>query len=132
MVSQFSGKKYKLESSTNFDEYMKAIGVGAVTRKVGMTLTPVVELQVNGDTYTFSSDSKVKSTQIKFKLGEEFDEVTLDGRKVKSVITQEGNKLNHIQKGDKQTTLVYEFSDDQLKITLTAGDVVATRIYKPQ
>ena len=33
------------------------------------------------------SESLVKTSEIKFKLGEEFDEVTGDGRKVKSTMS---------------------------------------------
>lgn len=34
-----------------------------------------------------------KSTKIEFKLGEEFDEFTADGRDCKTVATMEGRKL---------------------------------------
>lgn len=91
-------------------------GVGMLTRKVGNSVSPVVELtKTNDDKYVLSSNSTFKNTSITFKLGEEFDEETPDGRKVKSIITQDGNKLLHTQKSDKlTTTIVREFKPDQL------------------
>lgn len=89
-------------------------GVGMVLRKMGNTVSPTVELVKNGDEFTFNTVSTFKSTAIKFKLGEEFDEETLDGRKVKSVITLDGNKLVQEQKGDKAHTIIREFSPTEL------------------
>ncbi|KAI4497708.1 hypothetical protein M0802_007248 [Mischocyttarus mexicanus] len=93
------GKCYKLQFSDKFDEYMKALGVSLVTRKMGASVNPVVELTESDGTYTLKTNSPFKSSEIKFKLGEEFEEETPDGRKVKSVCTLEGNKLLHVQKG---------------------------------
>ncbi|XP_047097603.1 fatty acid-binding protein, muscle-like isoform X1 [Schistocerca piceifrons] len=124
------GKRYKLSSSENFDAVMKQLGVGMVTRKMGNAVSPVIELTKDGDTYTLKSSSTFKNTVITFKLGEEFEEETPDGRKVKSTITQDGNKLHHIQKGEKTTTIVREFSAEEVKMTITVDDLVCTRIYK--
>uniref|UniRef100_A0A1I8MQH5 Fatty acid-binding protein, muscle n=1 Tax=Musca domestica TaxID=7370 RepID=A0A1I8MQH5_MUSDO len=126
----WEGKKYKLDKSENFDEYMKELGVGMVLRKMGNTVTPTVELKKDGDLYTFTTTSTFKTSSISFKLGEEFDEETLDGRKVKSVCTMDGNTLTQEQKGDKPSTIVREFSDSELITTLTIGDIKSVRVYK--
>lgn len=47
------------------------------------TATPVQEITVNGDEWNIKTSTTFKSTDIKFKLGEEFIEETADGRKVK-------------------------------------------------
>ncbi|XP_060834842.1 fatty acid-binding protein, muscle-like [Rhopalosiphum padi] len=127
-------KKYKLDSSENFDDYMKALGVGMVKRTLGNTATPVVELTKNDDgKFVLSSNSTMKNSSIVFNLDEEFLEETIDGRKVKSIISQDGNKLIHVQKYDKHsdTTIVREFEPDQLKMILTIDGITCTRIYKP-
>lgn len=95
-------------------------GVGMVLRKMGNTVTPTVELKKDGDLYTFTTTSTFKTSSISFKLGEEFDEETLDGRKVKSVCTMDGNTLTQEQKGDKPSTIVREFSDSEL-ITVSSA-----------
>ncbi|XP_017018623.1 fatty acid-binding protein [Drosophila kikkawai] len=129
-MASFVGKKYKLDKSENFDEYMKELGVGLVTRKMGNSLSPTVEVTLEGDTYTMTTTSTFKTSSISFKLGVEFDEETLDGRNVKSIITLDGNKLTQEQKGDKPTTIVREFNDGELITTLTIGSVKCVRVYK--
>lgn len=94
--------------------YFLLLGVGMVLRKMGNSVTPTVELKKDGDVYTFTTSSTFKTSTITFKLGEEFDEETLDGRKVKSICTMEGNKLVQEQKGDKPSTIVREFTDSEL------------------
>lgn len=82
-MAVWEGKKYKLEKTENFEEYMKELGVGFMTRKIGNNTYPVVELLKNeDDSFTLNTLSTFKNTSIKFKLGEEFDEETVDGRKV--------------------------------------------------
>ncbi|XP_050536074.1 fatty acid-binding protein, muscle-like isoform X2 [Daktulosphaira vitifoliae] len=132
-MDAFLNKKYKLSSSKHFDEYMEAVGVGILTRKMGNCISPVVELTKNDDEkYTLTSNSTFKNTATVFKLGEEFDEETPDGRKVRSIITQDGNTLVHKQKSDKlETTIIREFKPDELKMVLTVNDITCTRIYKP-
>ena len=99
-------------------------GVGLVVRKMGNAASPVIELTKNGDEYTLTSQSTFKNTSITFKLGEEFEEDTPDGRKVKAVITQDGNKLIHIQKGEKETTIIREFSEDEVKMVSSTESVL--------
>lgn len=52
-------------------------------RKMGNAATPTVEITKDGDTYTMKTTTTFKTTEIKFKLGEEFEETTADGRVVK-------------------------------------------------
>lgn len=64
-------------------------------------------------------------------MGEEFEEETIDGRKVKSVVTLDGdNKLIHKQGGDKPSTIIREFTDNQMIATMTVGDVTCIRKYE--
>ncbi|XP_016910583.1 probable fatty acid-binding protein isoform X2 [Apis cerana] len=131
-MPDFLGKRYKLYSSENFDDFMKALGVGIMTRKVGSSVSPVVELSENNGLYTLKTTSPFKNTEIKFKLGEEFEEETVDGRKVKSVCTLDGNKLIQVQKGEKQTTIEREFSSTEMKAIMKVDDIICTRVYKVQ
>jgi len=132
-MDAFLNKKYKLATSENFDEYMKALGVGLVTRKMGNTVSPVVELKKEGDVYTLTSSSTFKTTVISFEPGKGFDEETADGRKVKTTMTIDGNKLTQVQKGvDRTTTIVREFTADEMKAVMPVDDIICTRIYKAQ
>ena len=75
--------KYKLTQSENFEEFMKALGVGLVTRKLGNKSSPTVTITEAAGEYTFKQESLVKTSEFKFKLNEEFDETTADGRQGK-------------------------------------------------
>ncbi|XP_064074307.1 sodium/calcium exchanger regulatory protein 1-like [Vanessa tameamea] len=131
---EFVGKKYKMISSENFDEFMKAIGVGLITRKAANAVTPTVELRQDGDTFVLVTSSTFKTTEMKFKPGEEFDEERADGAKVKSVCTFDGSSLKHVQTGSDGVivTLIREFGPEEMKATMTAKDVTCTRVYKVQ
>ncbi|XP_064203229.1 fatty acid-binding protein, heart [Anguilla rostrata] len=120
-----------LKTSENFDEYMKELGVGFATRKIGNTTKPTLIIAADGDKIQVKTQSLLKSTEINFKLGEEFDETTADDRKVKSVVTLDDGKLVHVQKWDsKETSLVRTVDGNKLTLTLTFGNTVSTRHYE--
>ena len=101
--------------SKNFDDYMKSLGVGFATRQVASMTKPTTVIEKSGDTITIKTQSTFKNTEINFQLGIEFDEVTADDRKVKSLVTLDGGKLIHVQKWNGQeTTLTRELVDGKL------------------
>jgi hypothetical protein len=106
---------WKLVSSENFEDLMKELGVGLVLRKLGNTTKPNVKFVKNGDEWTFSTVSTLKSQHLKYQLDKEFDEETLDGRKVKTTFHWDGKKLIQTQK-DKDNnivcTMVREITDN--------------------
>ena len=65
---------------------MKVLGVGLMTRKLGNKSSPTVTISESGGEYTFKQESLVKTSEFKFKVGEEFDEVTADGRQGKLLV----------------------------------------------
>lgn len=56
--------------------------MGLITRKAANAVTPTVELKQEGDRYNLVTSSTFKTTEMKFKPGEEFDEDRADGAKV--------------------------------------------------
>ncbi|XP_062996840.1 fatty acid-binding protein, heart [Elgaria multicarinata webbii] len=130
MAEEFAGV-WNLVESRNFDGYMKAIEVGFATRQIANMTKPTTIIEVDSDKFTIKTQSAFKSTEIIFKLGEQFDEITADDRHVKSLVTLEGGKLVHVQKwAGKETTLIRELKDGKLILTLTMGDVTCTRTYQ--
>ncbi|KAK5855144.1 hypothetical protein PBY51_005278 [Eleginops maclovinus] len=129
MVDVFLGT-WNLKESEKFDEYMKKLGVGFATRKVGNITKPTTIISMDGDMVTVKTQSSVKNTELSFKMDEEFDENTADDRKVKSFVTIDGGKLVHTQKWDgKETSLVREVQGNNLTLTLTMDDVISIRRY---
>merc|ERR1712079_3016 len=94
--------RYLMESSENFDDFMKALGVGMIKRKLANSVVPVNEIEISGDgLYTIRTVTTVRTTEISFRLNEPFTEDTIDGRKTQTTPTRVGNFLKLEQKGDK-------------------------------
>ncbi|XP_048831575.1 fatty acid-binding protein, brain-like [Brienomyrus brachyistius] len=130
MVEAFCGT-WKLVDSQNFDEYMKAIGVGFALRQIGNVTKPTIIISEDGDKVVLKTQSTFKNNEISFILGEEFEETTPDDRKCKSTVTLEDDKLVQVQKWDgKETTFVREVKDGKMIMNLTCNDVNALRIYE--
>jgi len=120
-----------MESSDKFDDFLKAIGVGFVMRNMAKVQTPTVEVSNEGDEWTIKTITTFKTSEIKFKLGQEFDETRLDGVVVKSIVTLDGpNKLVQKWSGEVQSEIIREADGDKMTVTCKAADVVSTRIYK--
>lgn len=131
MVEQFVGH-WTLASSENFDEYMKAVGVGFATRQMGNMAKPNLVISVDDSgVITMKSETTFKTTEIKFKLNEEFEETTADGRKSMTTFTLENGKLVQLQTWEgKKTTLEREIQDGKLTAKCVMDDVVAVRTYE--
>lgn len=93
-------------------------------RKIASSISTTIQLLKKGDEYTLNTKMLLLTTSQKFKLGEEKEVTTTDGRKVKNIFTIDGNTLTEKQIGDKTFTIVREFFDDELIATSTCGDVV--------
>ncbi|XP_060055575.1 fatty acid-binding protein 9 isoform X2 [Erinaceus europaeus] len=85
MIEQFLGT-WKLVSSENFEEYMKELGVSAAMRNMADLVKPNIIITFDGNKVNIKTESPLRSSEISFKLGEEFDETTADNRKVKECI----------------------------------------------
>ncbi|XP_023558967.1 myelin P2 protein isoform X2 [Octodon degus] len=128
MSNKFLGT-WKLISSERFDDYMKALGVGLATRKLGNLAKPTVIISKKGDYITIRTESTFKNTEISFKLGQEFEETTADNRKTKSVVTLERGLLNQVQKWDgKETIIKRKLVDGKMECMMKG--VICTRIYE--
>lgn len=128
---------WKLTSSENFDELMKALGVGLITRKIGNAQKPTVTIKATGDDWEITTESTLKTNKMNFKLGVEQDQETLDGRKVRSTFALDGDKLIQTDRDAKEDKVVCVItreinSKGELLTTAVAGDIVATRLYVKQ
>lgn len=60
-------------------------GVNVMLRKIAVAAAskPAVEIKQEGDTFYIKTSTTVRTTEINFKIGEEFEEQTVDGRPCK-------------------------------------------------
>lgn len=125
---------WKLDSSENFEELMKELGVGMIMRKVGATTKPNVKFEKDGDEYVCTTTSAIKTHVLRFKLDQEFPEETIDGRKVLTTFSIVDGKLVQTQKDTKNNnvscTITREItSQGVMKTVAKAGSVESVRMY---
>ena len=101
-MEAFKGK-FVLVSAEQYDQFLKAIGVGFLLRKAIPCFTPEITItEVEGGLWKVKTSTIFKTFEIEFKLNEEFDETTPDGREVKSVVTVEDGILVWVETGKKE------------------------------
>ena len=133
MVSRLVGT-WDLESSENWEEYMKELGVGLLTRKAAASIKPTAIIINNGNQWTFKLQSTLKNSETTATEGQEFTETTPDGREARSVLRRDGDRLVHEQRdpatNQLRTTIIREVVGNNYVQTLTCGSVVCKRVYR--
>ncbi|XP_028819912.1 cellular retinoic acid-binding protein 2b [Denticeps clupeoides] len=136
-VADFSGS-WRMKSSVNFEELLKALGVNVFLRKIAVTAAsrPAVEISQDGETLSIQTSTSVRTTHVSFTVGESFSETTVDGRPCTSYPHWEtGSKITCEQSPQKgegpKTSWTRELTNDgKLILTMSAGDVICTRVYE--
>ncbi|XP_063041458.1 fatty acid-binding protein, heart-like [Engraulis encrasicolus] len=126
MAEKFAGT-WKLAESENFDDYLKAMGVGFAARQVVSRAKPTIVISVGaGGAMTI----KTPRNEVTFKLGEEFEETTPNDKKTKNVISLDNGKLLQKQKwDDKEACIEREVVGHKLITKLKTGGVEAVRTF---
>merc|ERR1712154_293432 len=122
-MDAFKGK-YNRTSAENYEELLKELDVSFLLRKAATVSTPVLEISEDGGVWNIKTSTTLKTMELKFKLGEPFDETTPDGREVTAVCSLEGGKIVSVQKakkeGQKSTKSTREMNGaDELIYTMT-------------
>merc|ERR1711962_1014918 len=135
-MDAFKGK-YERTSADKYEELLKELDVNFLLRKAATVSTPVMEISEDGGVWTIKTSTTLKTMELKFKLGEEFDEVTPDGRDVSALVTFEDGKIITVQKAKnekhKSTKSVRELNGDELVYTMTVdgvADLVCVQKFK--
>merc|ERR1711981_1400636 len=120
---------YTLTAKENYEEFLKALDVGFILRKAALASTPVMSIEEKDGNWVMITKTTVKSIELKFRLGEEFEEDTTDGRHCKTIVTLEGNTMtttqNATKAGEKNVVVVREFNDDGLTYKATCDGVTS-------
>ncbi|XP_057377323.1 fatty acid-binding protein 2-like [Daphnia carinata] len=117
----------------NFDKIMQAVGVPEDKRQRSRNLKPIMEFSHDGDQYKVTGSAEGIAERTKeFVLGVEKDDVTIDGRKVKSTHKRDGKVMVQTEIQENGMVVVYhrEVKGDELHVKVTCGDLVANRVYK--
>ncbi|CAI9744294.1 acid-binding, heart-like isoform X2 [Octopus vulgaris] len=135
MASKLCGK-WQIISSDNFDEYMKAVGVTAENRALANDKfsgsSKLCQLITNdGDSWTIKTITSVGEREVAFKIGEDFDSQTIDGRAVKVSMKMDGDTLVETQVGNGVESINNRSVEGaNMIMTMSACGVTCTRKYE--
>jgi len=128
---------YERTSADNYEDMLKILDVNMLLRKAACASTPKMDVSEDGGVWTIKTSTTLKTMELKFKLGEQFDETTPDGREVTAVVNLDGGKIVTVQKakkdGEKSTKSVREMNGtDEMIYTMTidGSDLVCTQKFK--
>ncbi|CAJ0954986.1 unnamed protein product, partial [Mesorhabditis belari] len=132
-MSEFQGR-WKLVSSERFDDYMKVIGVGRLARLAARNSPVTLNISVDVDRVVVRSSSVFKDYTLQFVIGKEFEEVTIDGRRLLTTFFfEQGHLIQQqaaIEEKDVNSRITRWIHEGLLYTELQAGDVKALRIFK--
>ena len=136
-MAEYVGK-YQRTRVEKFDEFLKELDVNYILRKAAYAANPEFEVFLDGNDIKFKTSTMLKSIELTFKPGEEFEEKTFDGRTVRGIVTKEGNKFisiqNNVKEGGISTKIVREFKDDEMiqSSSVIGSDTVCIQVFKRQ
>uniref|UniRef100_A0AAR2IS15 Cellular retinoic acid binding protein 2, b n=1 Tax=Pygocentrus nattereri TaxID=42514 RepID=A0AAR2IS15_PYGNA len=115
-----------------------SVGVNVFLRKIAVAAAskPSVEITQQGETLSIQTSTSVRTTHVSFTVGQSFNETTVDGRPCTSFPKWETDRKitceQTLQKGEgPKTSWTRELTNDgELILTMSAGDVVCTRVYE--
>lgn len=122
--------KFEVKGSIRISVHI-SLGVNFLIRKMASNTSSTVQLVKEGESsYSFNTVSTFRKQEMKFNLNEEFLEDTMDGRKIKCLVTFEGNRMIQQQTGENSIRIERIFNDDELVTICFADGVVATRWFE--
>lgn len=127
--------KYRLESSTNFDNYLRELGINPLFRLFANAAKPDVTIKAcSAPGCEWQITTKIeglfgRTHNMKFELDTEFADNTMDGRKVRTTIQKTSPttmvETQRDDNGNVVTILTRVFNEKEMKVTLVANDVTA-------
>lgn len=112
--------KYQHEKNENLDAYFREVGVPYIPRKMMQMSSPLLEVSCNSEYWVLKSVTLMRTLEVEFILGEEYDEVMPNGDALKCTTTREGDSLITVSKAPNgaEVTRTYDFSEDGVILTM--------------
>lgn len=132
-VVEFVGLYDLIDSDSNkFDAFLKETGVGWFIRQIVIYDKSIYNISKEGDYYSLQTQNSFKTTEIKFKFNEPFEEQIADGSKANSTIKRDKNTWIHTQIAENRPKVIMyrHFSAGGIQFIGKVNDVVTIRFYK--
>jgi len=130
---------FHLHSSDNFDAYLSELGVSFILRQLASLAFPIITVEScppapqSPCLWKIKTDAGLRSHSISFSLGEEVDDVTMDGRKVTSLFSLGGEDLllekQRSREGGPTTILTRRFFDNRMEVGMLVNNVNASSVF---
>ena len=120
-MEAFRGR-YVRTSEVQYEDFLKALGVSFLQRRAAMASSPTTEVTREAGLWTITTATILKAVSLTFTLGEEFDDVTPDGRDTMSLVTLEEGRVVTVQRakvaGERSTRSTLELVGGELVYTI--------------
>merc|ERR1712110_1541 len=124
---------YRYQSATNFNSYLKEVGVNFIFRRLAALARPVVTITgcpESDCSWQIKTKTLVVTETVNFQLGQVFPHTTMDGRDIRVTVTKMGNnQLIERQFGRTNTTITRTFTNDKMEVNLEANGVIANSVF---
>ncbi|XP_014248324.1 fatty acid-binding protein, muscle-like isoform X1 [Cimex lectularius] len=129
-LKEYFGLTYTLVKTEGLDEYLASLGLNFVKRKIAVKILPdTFELNYESGHFVLYTFSNFLKLELEFKLNEEMELKTPDGRLCKVVYSFEPpNKLVEVQKSSTVNRIVRYFSQDDVVMQFNVNSTVC-RMY---
>ncbi len=125
---------WKLESSSeNFEDLLAAMNINIIMRKAIVNLSPEITIVQDGDNFQITTKTAIMTREVKFKVGEEFEEKhPLKDKMNKCLATWEGDILVSKVLNDEESgnpLVKRSLKDGKMVVNQKVKDVEAYRIF---
>lgn len=130
---KFLNKTYRLQIvDGNINDVIVNGGVDFLSFYQHEFLEEELELVNEGEEFVMRLSYANTQRHLKFTFGQEFDEYTVFGERVRSKITKMKNSLTHTQRGDFEIVTVREFTNDKVltEVRINGRRILAVYAYK--
>lgn len=129
-MTDLSGS-YEMVSSEGYDEYLKEIGEGMVSRKLASSAKPTIHIVDKTDGMTLTDVTTFGTLITDFTYGVPTKTMTRGGQLRNSLFTLDANTVTEVSRLDGLSAEITRyFTPEGLTITYQAGGVMATRKFK--
>ncbi|NWV91181.1 RET5 protein, partial [Machaerirhynchus nigripectus] len=124
---------YRFVSQENMDNYLRALDINVVLRKLVCLLKPDKEIIHTGEHMVIRTITSLRDYVMDFDVGVQFEEDLgpVDGRKCQTTVSWEGDQLVCEQLGEKRNRgWRHWLEGDRLHLRMTAEDEVCVQVFQ--
>ncbi|XP_078657721.1 fatty acid-binding protein 2, liver-like isoform X1 [Branchiostoma floridae x Branchiostoma belcheri] len=124
-LAEFNGT-WRLNRHENYREFLRKIGIPEECVAGALEVTTEAEVTQEDDVITWTGTTGAQKAVSSFRLGEEFEEEHLGGKKKVMYRWEEDSLVSSYQDWDGtglKVTITRQLQGDTLDLTMTAGDV---------